>query len=134
MNSTEERTRVVKAASKIILTDIRSKVYDIENYPAADNFLGGVDSDIPETLKLLLNEIILKGKKGNTDGWDKKITALSHCIISAARPKSFLSPLQIGVSSFLYKKFPSRGLIRVISSLGFCASYNIRPNFLKHQP
>ena len=73
MNSTEERTRVVKAASKIILTDIRSKVYDIENYPAADNFLGGVDSDIPETLKLLLNEIILKGKKGNTDGWDKKL-------------------------------------------------------------
>lgn len=70
-----------------------------------------------------LERLILKKKRTSTDKWKKKVLAISHSVISAVRPTSFLSPLQIGVSAFFYK-YGSRKLIDVVSSLGFCASYS----------
>lgn len=95
----------MQAAASIILEDIRSKVYDLEEYPPPDDFFCDVGSDVPETLNTFLESVILTHKKGNVDKWKKKYTSLTHCIISAARPRSFLSPIQIGVSTFIYKKF-----------------------------
>lgn len=83
-----ERLRVVKTAAKIILEDIRSKVYNINQYPAPDCFLENMDSDIPESLKVLLNEIILKNKFSDSN-YETKITSVAHCIIAATRPRSF---------------------------------------------
>lgn len=55
---------------------------------------------------------------------EKKVLAISHSVISAVRPSSFVSPLQIGLSAFFYKKYGSRKLIDIVSALGFCASYS----------
>lgn len=109
-----------KAAASIILEDIRSKVYDLEEYPPPDGFFRDVGSDVPETLNTFLESVILTHKKGNVDKWKKKCTSLAHYVISAARLRSFLSPIQIGVSTFIYKKFRSR---RLIDSLGYGTSY-----------
>lgn len=121
----EERLRIVEAAAKIICDDIRSQVYDVKEYPAPDRFLEEVESVIPETLKNFLDTLIVKRKKGeDTEKWTNKCQAISHSIISAVRPRSFLSNLQIGLATFVYKKFGSRKLIDVLSSLGFCSSYS----------
>ncbi|KAG5867405.1 hypothetical protein JTB14_014970 [Gonioctena quinquepunctata] len=52
-----------------------------------------------------------------------KCLSIAHAIIAAARPRSFLSSLLVGLAAYLHSKFGSRTLINVMSTLGFCASY-----------
>lgn len=119
----QERQRVVKAAADIILSDIRSEVYNTTIYPPSDNFLGDVESVIPDSLKLLMESIILKHKRGSLVKWKKTCIALSHSVINAVRPRSFMSSLLTGISGYLYRKFGSKHLIEILSYLGFSASY-----------
>lgn len=45
--------------------------------------------------------------------------------MSAVRPRSFHSPLHIGLSVMLHRKFGSkRIIIDICNNLGFCSSYN----------
>ncbi|CAH2218497.1 jg2186 [Pararge aegeria aegeria] len=118
-----ERLRVVQTAAKIILEDMRSKFYDTNQYPAPDCFLEKADSDIPETLKVLLDEIILKNKTSDSN-YQTKVTSIAHCIIAATRPRSFISCIQVALGSMLNKKYGSKDLIRILNSLGFCCSYD----------
>jgi hypothetical protein len=124
INPAEERMRIVRTAATIILEDIRSQVYETKQYPASDNFFKDIDTMVPPTLKIFLEDVILKNKKGSLEKWIIKCTALSHSIISAVRPRSFISPLQLGVGVFLYKKFGSRYLLDILSALGFSSSYS----------
>lgn len=53
------------------------------------------------------------------------------------RPRSFFSPLQIGVGTYLYKKFGSKSLINILSAMGFSAPYRevtIFENSCIHRP
>jgi hypothetical protein len=124
INPAEERMRIVRTAATIILEDIRSQVYETKQYPASNNFFKDIDTMVPPTLKIFLEDVILKNKKGSLEKWIIKCTALSHSIISAVRPRSFISPLQLGVGAFLYKKFGSRYLLDILSALGFSSSYS----------
>ncbi|KAJ8678207.1 hypothetical protein QAD02_013994 [Eretmocerus hayati] len=117
-----ERAKIVTTAAKIILNDIQSKVYDVEYYKAPSNFLVDIDSDVPQSLKSFL-EIIMKGTKKDSQKWDAKVCAASHIIISAARPRTFISSLLLGLSSVIHKQHASRKLIDNLSFVGFCASY-----------
>ena len=119
----QERKRIVECAAKIIAEDIRSKVYDINEYPAPDNFLQNVDSVIPETLKIFLHSVISKEKK-NPELSEKKILAISHCIVSATRSRSFISTFQLGLAAMLHKQYGSKHLLDALSKVGFCSSYN----------
>lgn len=119
----EERRRIVEAAGNIILEDIRSRVFNTVEYPPSDNFLGNARTEVPETLLLLLNVLILTNKRGSLDSWKNKCLALAHAIIIAVRPKSFLSSIMIAVSVFVYKKFGSKHLLHLLSSMGFSSSY-----------
>ncbi|KAK4875032.1 hypothetical protein RN001_011454 [Aquatica leii] len=53
-----------------------------------------------------------------------KIAAINYAIISACRPRSFISPIQLEVGVHLHCKFGSRYLIDVLHSLLVCSSYN----------
>jgi len=44
--------------------------------------------------------------------------------MAAVRPKLFISRLQIGLSVFLYRKFGSKRILDILSSLDISASYN----------
>lgn len=55
--------------------------------------------------------------------WKKKVAASAHNIMSLTRPKSFPSPILLGLSEMLHKKYASRELIDALSFLGFCSSY-----------
>lgn len=54
---------------------------------------------------------------------NKKVATMSHCIITCARPRSFLSPILLGLSSMIHKKYASKGLIDSLFNLGLCSSY-----------
>ena len=126
-NSKEEQEfHILKAASEIIRRDIRAQVYDNENYTPSDKMLQDVDESIPKSLNFLLSEIILKDKKNNAETiprYEKKCKSIAHAIISAGRPRSFLSPLHITLAVMFHRKFGSKKVINICHSLGFCASY-----------
>lgn len=124
----EERINIVEAAGKIILQDIRGQFYDNESYPPPDNFFFNVENEIPDSLKTLMDVIILTDKK-KPDEWYPKIISIAHAIINAARPRSFLSAIQIGLASFLLQKYASKDLIRLLHSLGLCSTYDEATRF-----
>ena len=82
--------------------------------------------DIPVTLKTFL-DILIKSHKEKSEinqlRLDKKVATMSHCIISSVRPRSFLSPILLGLSSMMHKKYASKGLIDSLSNLGLCSLY-----------
>ncbi|XP_018377306.1 PREDICTED: uncharacterized protein LOC108770299 [Trachymyrmex cornetzi] len=107
-----ERKRIVKMAAKIILEDIRSTVYD---------------NCLPESLTNFL-DVVMKNHKAvsrkNDFKWKKRIATIAHSIIMSARPRTFLSPILLGLSSMMHKKYASRDLIDSLSYLGLCATYD----------
>ncbi|KAG5896956.1 hypothetical protein JTB14_024803 [Gonioctena quinquepunctata] len=119
----EERLRIVKTSAAIILEDARSHVYETSQYPPADIFLDGVDNLIPESLRVFTDAVVLAKKKGNINKWRKKLLAIADCLFTTVRPNSYVSPLQMGVAEFLYRKYGSRRLLDVTCSLGYCSSY-----------
>jgi hypothetical protein len=105
-------------------------IYNLDSYPPSDSFLGTVENDVPESLKLLLETINKKKHKNSEEKFtdSTKVTAIAHCLIAAARPRSFFSPLQISLGSFLHRQFSSKHVLDLLSTLGFCSSYsNVRP-------
>lgn len=120
----QERMSVVRAAADIVREDIRSQVYNTSEFMPSNDFLQDVDSVIPETLKVFLETLILKQKRGILDVYRRKCVALAHSIIASVRPRSFVSSLLHGVGTYLYHKFGSRHVIDMLASLGFSASYS----------
>lgn len=99
----EDRLRAVREVAAIILEDIRSVFYRTDVYPPTDAFLENLDDYIPESLRILHEETILKFKRGDIDKWRKRVTFKWHSIINDCRPCSFSSPLLIGMGAFLKK-------------------------------
>ena len=52
-----------------------------------------------------------------------RCTAISHALIAAFRPRSFISPLLLAIGIYLHQKYASRELIDILNSLGFAVSY-----------
>lgn len=122
----DERTRIVEMAAEIVLEDIRSKVYDMNYYETLDIDEGNLFKDVPKTLQVFLNVVCKSNKeksKNNVRRMDKKVATMSHCIITSVEPRSFLSPILLGLSSMIHKKYASKGLIDSLSNLGLCSSY-----------
>ncbi|KAJ8889623.1 hypothetical protein PR048_009123 [Dryococelus australis] len=84
------------------------------------------DNDIPASLKLLL-ETITTQRKNEGMKHENNMKFIAHAIISATRTRSFISPILLGVGTFLYRKYGSRDL--VLPALGFSSSYNDVRNF-----
>lgn len=123
-DQTDERNRIVLMAAKIIREDIRSRAYNCEIYPTAEDISSGGSDLMPETLSLLINEIVLpKNLHENEQAYRRKSLTIQHCIVAAARPRSFVSPIQIGLSIHLHRQFGSKLLIDILSNLGVCSTY-----------
>lgn len=119
----DERLRIVRAAAAIIREDIRSKVYETSSYPCPEETLDNVTADIPPTLLTFLDDVILKGKKKRATTLTTKRDSIGHSIISAVRPRSFISSILLSTGVYLNRKFGSRLLIDVLYKLGHCVSY-----------
>ncbi|CAH2086035.1 unnamed protein product [Euphydryas editha] len=120
----EERLRIVEAAAAIIREDIRSSVVETKTYPPPNKMLDCINEEIPKTLSHFLEEMILKNRKGQVDHLKTKCTSISHAIMASIRERSFSSQLLLGLSVFLHRRYGSKKLLDVLSSLGFAASYS----------
>lgn len=143
-NDEGERQRIVEMAANIVYQDIRSKYYDTELYKDSSNFLDEATSDTPTTLSTFLNTLMKRRtrySKIDNDVSDKqlenKITTMAHILISSVRPRQFLSPVKLGLSSMLHKKYGSKDLIDSLSCLGLCSSYSetlLYESFIANKP
>lgn len=122
MEAENENIKKIKEVADIINADICAKIFINDNYPASDKMFSETEllDVIPDSLKLLLSEIVGKNKrkKKRCEQLDRKTTSIAHAIMSAVRPRSFLSPLQVGLSVTLHRKFGSRKVIDICNSLG----------------
>ncbi|XP_029341748.1 uncharacterized protein LOC100571724 isoform X2 [Acyrthosiphon pisum] len=122
-NEEEERLRIVEAAATIIREDIRSFVYETDSFPPPNQFMDDVKEDIPKTLLFFLSEVCGKNKKTKSQKYDNKFVALAHAIINCCRPRSFISPILLGLGLYLHRHFGTKRAIDIFSNFGFCASY-----------
>ena len=75
-------------------------------------------SDLPETLLVLLKELIRTKVKH-----ESKIISIAHAIMQAHRPGTLLMPLQLGAGLQMRHHFHSRYLIDFANAMGWCLSY-----------
>lgn len=123
----EEENRIVDSAAELIRRKIRSTICRTDQYPASDDMLVDVNENIPPQLLRLLTHVIYKDKEQSIDNdnlYSKKITSIAHAIMSAARPMSFISPLQLATGIAFHRKFGSRKIIDICHGLGFSSSYS----------
>ncbi|CAG5100866.1 Protein of unknown function [Cotesia congregata] len=124
-NEKEKKSNILKLAARYIREDIRGMGMETEYYPPSNGFFGNdnINDVVPESLTSFLSDIILPQKK-NVESYKKKITAISHSIIAAVRPISFISSLQLALSIYIHSKYQSKLLINMLNRLGMCASYD----------
>ena len=120
----EERLRIVRTAAAIIKEDIKSQVYDPCNYPSPEGLFNDVENNVPDSLHVLLHELIEKGGKGGIDNKHRVCTAVAHSVLQAVRPRTFVSPILLGVAVYVHRKFGSRLLVHILHKLGFSTGYN----------
>ena len=130
-NEAQEELRVIKTAAAIIRREIKSKCYDYSQFPTTEHISKGGAELVPEVLDVLIAEIIQPTCKRQTPEKiirvkqvnERKKTTICHSIISAVRPRLFLSPVQFGMGVSLHRKFSSRDLIDILSNLGVSVPY-----------
>lgn len=130
-NEAEEELRLIKTAAAIIRREIKSKSYDYSQFPTIEDICKGGSELVPELLNVLITEIIQPTCTRQTSEkiqrakqiMERKKTAICHSIIRAARPRSFLSPAQLGTGVLLHRKFGSKVLIDTLCNMGVCVPY-----------
>lgn len=114
------KVRIIETAARLMLSDTKSQTTDKNEYPSHDTIASLENSleFLPESMKIFLQTYFHSNK--NTD---LKLCSLGHALVQCVRPKSILSPLQIGLAVQLHHMYGSRYLIDHLSSLGFCSGY-----------
>ena len=108
----DEAERIVLTAAKIIRDNIRSKTYQIENYPEEEE-ISNVEKGmewLPKYLCIFLQAII----KTPT-----KVVSIGQAIVHITRPRSCLAPVPFGLAVQVNHVFGSKWLISQLSRLGF---------------
>ena len=99
------------AAAKIIKAETKSN----EVYPTTEEIANSDKGNewVPESLKLLLSYLIPAKIKQ---------LAVGQCIVQAAKPRSVLCPIPLGLGVELEKTFGSEWLLNHLAKLGFSVS------------
>ena len=81
-----ESLRLIETAAKIICSDIRSTVYNMEHYPSESDIKSTEQGRnfIPQSLLAFLKALI---------PGELKQVSIGQCIVKAARPRSSLPPV-----------------------------------------
>lgn len=92
-----ERMRIVLAAADIIKEDIQKMQYDSNTYPSTDEIRLGGENLVPDSLRNFTDRVTRKKRTSDGNKLKRKCAVINHAIISAVRPRSFLSPIQTGI-------------------------------------
>ncbi|KAK3931380.1 Glucans biosynthesis protein D [Frankliniella fusca] len=134
-----ERLRIIETAADIILEDVSSVCFEVDTFPTAEEIQDGGWNNVPRSLRTLLIRLVTRRKKGADQSTSlRKCNVIGQEIISAMRPRSYVSPLQVGLTVYIHRVFASRQLIDILSSLGKCAPYREAVQFersvVEHTP
>ena len=111
---------LIKVVGNFIRNEIKNAPKHNDVYPDASEIksLEHNLSTLTPGLRLLLQTII-KSKKANL-----RSASIGQAIMSSTCPRSFLCPLQVGLSVTLDQKYGHRDLIDLLFNFGFCSSYS----------
>ena len=113
-DAVDESERVVHAAAKLIVSQIREMKADNANYPSADDITAS-ETFVPSLLKSFMEILIPSSLKQN---------AISQCIIQAARLRTIIAPIPLALGVQVDHYIGSKTLIQELSRLGFSVSYD----------
>ena len=107
--------RVVKAAAKLIRAEIREKEYNTEQYPTPQDISDPVAAKkyVQKLLLSFLQELVR---------CDIKQIAIANAVLQAARPRSVISPVPLGVGVQMDHAYGSAWLVNELARLGFSVS------------
>ncbi|KAE8745769.1 hypothetical protein FOCC_FOCC007485 [Frankliniella occidentalis] len=115
----DEKLRIIKLAANIILEDLRKPVYNMKTYPTIEEM---ISSPLPPTLACLLDTMVTSKSKSQ-DKIKKKRMFLGQALLFACRPKSYIPPALLALSTDLHRSFGSKVLVRKVKSAGFGVGY-----------
>jgi len=119
----DERLRIVEKAAEIIREDMRSKNYDCSYYSSLEKNLDD-DSILPESLQKFLG-VVSATKSGKVnDTLRRRRASIGQALVSACRPRSFISPILLGVGVYAHRNFASRDLVDKLASLSYSVDYS----------
>jgi hypothetical protein len=105
--------RIVQTAARLIATQIRAMTDNLAEYPSTADMSSASNNFVPSLLQLFLSTLIT---------CELKQTAVGQCIVQAARPRSIIAPLLLGLGVSVHQEFRSSSLVTQLSRLGFCVS------------
>jgi len=114
-NDDSDKVHFVKSAAKIILAEVREMQCDMDSYPNIECEDSYQSSFLPPLLQTFLSYVTSNPLKRS---------ALGQCLIQAARPRTMLAPLLLGLAVQLDHVYGSSSLITELSRFGFCLSYD----------
>jgi hypothetical protein len=111
----DKSERIIRAAAKLLAAQIREMTNNTGCYPTTSDMVNETSPVVPPLLHTFLSGIIPSKLKQRSIG---------EAIVQAARPRSTLAPLLLGLSLDIDSQHGSESLIVQLSRLGFCLSYD----------
>ena len=110
----DEAERVIRAAAKLIINEIKNHEHITEYYPSIEDIQDTTKCHVPVLLKKFVDELIKHPLKQ---------ASVSQAIFAGARPRSIM-PLQFGLAVATDNRLASKWLSTLLSRLGFAVSYD----------
>lgn len=119
INGHSEKDAVISKTANIIKSEVLLIPANKESYPSSEMLSDMAEQKrfIPDSLYRFLRTIFAEAN------CELKIASIGQAIVQAARPRSLIAPLQLGLGVQLHHTFKSKFLIETLYKLGFSSSY-----------
>ena len=112
-------------------TLVRKKLQEMEQsetvYPDVNQMdIQQLEDSIPDALNNFFKTVFADGRSNQCTSPKNKLqqVAISHAVMQAAGKQTYISPLLLSLGLFIHQTTRSRVVLDVMSSLGFCVSYD----------